>query len=98
MSFWTPDAKETGFMASREAKERQPTWVDADAEEFTDIVEVVSKEVDGQYFTGIRFYDSVSTVVLWGKLDMRPVFRRALAMLDAHYSKKPPYKADVEGT
>lgn len=85
------------------------------AEEMTDKVEIISKTVDGQQFTGVRFYlelpvttqmpnggvtihkgpfmhrpgdDDSSAVTFWGKHDLRDVLRKALAMLDEHYSKR----------
>jgi len=83
------------------------------AEEMTDRVEIVSKEVEGQRFTAVRFYlelpctvpssngepamnvrgpfihrpgdDDSAAVTFWGKRDLRPMLRKALALLDAHY-------------
>lgn len=78
------------------------------AEEMTERVEIISKEVEGQKFTGCRFYlelpvthgqmqmrgpfihregdDDSSAVTFWGKQDLRHVLRKALALLDEHYS------------
>lgn len=88
------------------------------AEEMTDRVEIVAKEIDGRNFTGCRFYlelpcnpynartglhaaesvrgpfihrpgdDDSAAVTFWGKQDLRPVLRKALALLDAHYATK----------
>ena len=98
------------------------------AEEMTELVEIISKEIDGHAFTGLRFYlalpvsyikdgscpmgrpancedvkqadhyqapfihrpgdDDSSAVTFWGKRDLREVFRKALAMLDDHYSSR----------
>jgi len=33
--------------------------------------------------------DDSSAVTFWGKRDMRPMLRRALALLDQHYASKP---------
>lgn len=80
------------------------------AEEITDRVEIVPKTIEGQTFTGLRFYletpvsvgngsqvrgpfihrpgdDDSSAVTFWGKQDLRPVLRKALAMLDRHYER-----------
>ena len=90
------------------------------AEEMTDKVEIISKEIEGHKFTGLRFYlelpvalatpptklggqigvahvsgpfvhrpgdDDSSAVTFWGKQDLRVVLRKALDMLDEHYSK-----------
>lgn len=89
------------------------------AEEMTDRVEIISKEVEGHTFTAVRFYlelpctipapppffasdpatvnvsgpfihrpgdDDSAAVTFWGKRDMRPLLRKALALLDAHYA------------
>lgn len=100
------------------------------AEEMTDRVEIISKEIEGQVFTGLRFYlelpasfvpdpqspdsgdnerpatindtvqakhyqapfihrpgdDDSAAVTFWGKRDLREVLRRALVLLDKHYS------------
>ena len=95
------------------------------AEEMTDRVEIVSKEIDGHKFTGLRFYlelpvtipeervlvnegpnevvrrparnvsgpfihrpgdDDSAAVTFWGKQDLRTMLRKALKMLDDHYS------------
>ena len=98
------------------------------AEEMTDRLEIISKEVEGHTFTGLRFYlelpasfvkdgscpmgrpatrkdesqavhyqapfihrpgdDDSSAVTFWGKRDLREVLRKALAMLDEHYSAR----------
>jgi len=85
------------------------------AEEMTDRVEIVTKEVDGHSFTAVRFYlelpvrtqlphggftehrgpfihregdDDSSAVTFWGKQDLRPALRKALALLDEHYAKR----------
>lgn len=71
------------------------------AEEMTERVEIISKEIDGQKFTGLRFYlelpvfdgregprpgdDDSSAVTFWGKQDLRVVLRRALDLLNSHY-------------
>ena len=79
------------------------------AEEMTDRVELVTKDIEGQTFTAVRFYlelpatvggeqyqgpfihrpgdDDSSAVTFWGKRDLRPVLRKALALLDAHYGE-----------
>jgi len=71
------------------------------AEEMTDRVELITKEVEGNQFTAIRFYlelpatvggvqhqapfmhrpgdDDSSAVTFWGKQDLRPLLRKALA-------------------
>lgn len=88
------------------------------AEEMTDRIEIIAKEIDGLTFTGCRFYlylpvtgvnpgtgfdhdevvqrrgpfihrpgdDDSAAVTFWGKRDLRPVLRKALELLDAHYS------------
>ena len=83
------------------------------AEELTDRVELITKEVEGNEFTAIRFYlalpvtmpnevgppfqargpflhrpgdDDSAAVTFWGKRDMRPLLRKALALLDIHYA------------
>lgn len=83
------------------------------AEEMTDRVELITKEIDGHSFTAVRFYmylpvaesigpdgirhvrgpflhgpgdDDSAAVTFWGKRDMRPLLRKALALLDAHYA------------
>jgi hypothetical protein len=86
------------------------------AEEMTERIEIISKEIDGQTFTGLRFYlelpvtigqytggdgylptikgpfvhrpgdDDSSAVTFWGKQDLRSVLKKALEMLDQHYS------------
>lgn len=85
------------------------------AEEMTDRVEIIEKVVDGESFTGLRFYlelpvttevpsggmtihkgpflhrpgdDDSSAVTFWGKQDLRAVLRKALDMLDSHYSQR----------
>lgn len=80
------------------------------AEEMTDRVEIVTKEVEGQPYTAVRFYlalpatvdgkqyqgpfihrpgdDDSSAVTFWGKRDLRPLLRLALALLDEHYSAR----------
>ena len=113
------------------------------AEEMTQKVSIISKVIDGQEFTGLRFWlelpvtigghganrgdgtypplgahrsvdgteevfppingkvaqvagpfihregdDDSSAVTFWGKRDLREVLKKALAELDAHYSKK----------
>lgn len=85
------------------------------AEEMTDRVEIISKTINGQEFTGLRIYlelpvtipatvgtgymvhrgpfmhspddDDSSAVTFWGKQDLRVVLRKALDMLDEHYSR-----------
>jgi hypothetical protein len=105
------------------------------AEEMTDRVEIVRKEIDGHEFTAVRFYlelpastwkyavgqpvdprhpgamdpqthkdevlqikgpfvhrpgdDDSSAVTFWGKRDLRPLLRQALALLDEHYKDAP---------
>jgi hypothetical protein len=82
------------------------------AEEMTERVEIVTKEVSGEKFTAVRFYlelpvtvpvnngvtihkgpfihkpgdDDSSAVTFWGKQDLRPLLRKALALLDEHYA------------
>jgi len=56
MSFWTPDAKEDAFMASRKAEEKRQMRVNVYAEETTDRIEIISKTINGTTFTGLRFY------------------------------------------
>lgn len=79
------------------------------AEEMSGRVEIISKEIDGHTFTGLRFYlelpvtmqngqqvsgpflhrpgdDDSAAVTFWGKRDLRIELRRALELLDAHYS------------
>ena len=80
------------------------------AEEMTDRLEIIAKEIDGHKFTALRFYlelpctvidknvsgpfihrpgdDDSAAVTFWGKQDLRIVLRKALAMLDEHYSRK----------
>ena len=73
------------------------------AEEMTDRIEIIGKEIEGQTFTGLRFYlelpvtirfvhrpgdDDSSAVTFWGKRDMRALLRKALAMLDDHYDPR----------
>lgn len=81
------------------------------AEEMTDRVELITKEIEGQAFTAVRFYlelpctdadgtrhkglfihrpgdDDSAAVTFWGKRDLRPVLRKALALLDAHYGDR----------
>lgn len=58
------------------------------AEEMTERIGIIEKEVDGGHrFTGLRFYmgDGNSAVTFWGKRDLREALRRALAVLDEHY-------------
>ena len=73
------------------------------AEEMTDRIEIISKEIEGQTFTGLRFYmklrsvkgpfhhrpgdDDSAAVTFWGKRDLRESLKLALDMLDAHYAK-----------
>ena len=89
------------------------------AEEMTDRVEIISKEIDGHVFIGLRFYlelpvtipaddnghayatprqaqgpfmhrhgdDDSAAVTFWGKRDLREMLRKALAMLDEHYTR-----------
>lgn len=79
------------------------------AEEMTDKVEIISKEIDGHSFTGVRFYlelpatvdgkqyqgpfihrpgdDDSSAVTFWGKRDLRDILKKALLILDDHYSQ-----------
>lgn len=81
------------------------------AEEMTDRVEIISKEINGREFTAIRFYlylpvtvdgcaysgpflhfpgdDDSSAVTFWGKQDLRPMLRKAIDLLDAHYRAAP---------
>ena len=91
------------------------------AEEMTERVEIISKEIDGLTFTAVRFYlelpatiprrtpgnpdgsdgptetvrgpfihrpgdDDSSAVTFWGKRDLRPLLKKALAILDEHYA------------
>lgn len=65
------------------------------AEEMTDRVEIVTKEADGQTFTGLRLYlelpvtaGASSAVTFWGKHDLRDVLWKMLAELDAHYTAR----------
>jgi hypothetical protein len=80
------------------------------AEEMTDRVEIISKEIEGQRFTGVRFYlelpatvdgrqyrgpfthqpgdDDSSAVTFWGKTDLRETLRKALVLLDEHYTAR----------
>lgn len=80
------------------------------AEEMTDRVDLIEKNVDGSTFTAIRFYlelpatvdgkqyqgpfmhrpgdDDSSAVTFWGKRDLRPLLRNALALLDEHYRQR----------
>lgn len=89
------------------------------AEEMTDRIEIIGKEIDGHTFTGLRFYlelpvtlpthpadeeprhvsgpfihrpgdDDSAAVTFWGKRDLREVLRKALAMLDDHYTAREP--------
>lgn len=88
------------------------------AEEMTDRVEIISKEIDGHEFKAVRFYlelpvtetvagvhhqikgpfihrpgdDDSAAVTFWGKKDLRPLLRQALALLDEHYAEaeRPP--------
>ena len=77
------------------------------AEEMTDRVEIIGKEIEGQQFTGLRIYlelpvtipsgqlsgpfihhpgdDDSAAVTFWGKRDLRPLLKKALALLDEHY-------------
>lgn len=90
------------------------------AEELTDRIEIITKVIDGQKFTGLRIYlelpvalatppaklgeqpgiahisgpflhrpgdDDSSAVTFWGKRDLRKILRKALTMLDQHYSE-----------
>lgn len=95
------------------------------AEEMTNRVEIISKEVEGRTFTAVRFYlelpvtvpnelipgevrqikgpfihhpgdDDSSAVTFWGKSDLRPMLRRALALLNAHYNDKEEETTDVK--
>lgn len=89
------------------------------AEEMTDRVEIIGKEIDGRTFTGCRFYlelpatengvqhrgpfihrpgdDDSSAVTFWGKRDLRPLLRKALALLDEHYAApQQPTPAEPE--
>jgi hypothetical protein len=80
------------------------------AEEMTDRLEIIGKEIEGHRFTGLRFYlelpatvngqqhqgpfmhhpgdDDSSAVTFWGKRDLRTALRKALAMLDDHYTQR----------
>jgi len=100
------------------------------AEEMTDRVEIIKKNVGGHDFTAVRFYlelpasfvpdpvigdgalrpasikdtvqadqmkapfihhpgdDDSSAVTFWGKRDLRPMLRKALALLDEHYAER----------
>lgn len=98
------------------------------AEEMTDRVEIIEKEVEGNKFTAVRFYlalpasfihsnagmdkrpatvedtaearqyqapfihrpgdDDSAAVTFWGKRDLRPLLRKALALLDEHYGQR----------
>jgi hypothetical protein len=87
------------------------------AEEMTDRVELIEKEVEGNKFTAVRFYlelpatgpdgtqhkapfmhrpgdDDSSAVTFWGKTDLRPMLRKALALLDPLYASCGHRKAD----
>lgn len=78
------------------------------AEEITNRVELVVKEVEGQQYTAIRFWlelpatgpdgtqhrgpfihrpgdDDSSAVTFWGKRDLLPALRKAVALLEGHY-------------
>lgn len=55
------------------------------AEEMTDRIEIISKEIDGHNLTGLRFYDDSSAVTFWGKRDLRSLLVRALELLEDHY-------------
>lgn len=70
------------------------------AEEMTARIQIICKVIDGQVFTGVRFYlgfpfvhrkgdDDSSAVTFWGKKDLRCQLKKALKLLDRHYSKKP---------
>jgi hypothetical protein len=88
------------------------------AEEMTNRIEIIGKEIDGHRFTGLRFYlelpvtigqvglgapdtelkqvkgpfihrigdDDSAAVTFWGKRDLREMLRKAITMLDDHYS------------
>lgn len=84
------------------------------AEELTDRVDLVVKEVEGERFTAVRFWlalpvttgsgpstlqvkgpfihrpgdDDSSAVTFWGKRDLIPLLRKALDLLETHYSER----------
>lgn len=88
------------------------------AEELTDRVEIISKQIEGREYTAVRFYlylpatqvhsnggkvvleqhrgpflhrpgdDDSSAVTFWGKQDLRKLLKKALKLLDKHYTKK----------
>lgn len=71
------------------------------AEEQTGDVEIIEKTINGQVFTGVRFYlkspeelhknendDDRSAVTFWGKKDLHKVLYTALTLLGNHYSDK----------
>ncbi len=104
------------------------------AEEMTDRVEIISKEIEGQEFTGLRIYlelpastykyavgepvkinvtprthkdevlqirgpfihhpgdDDSAAVTFWGKRDLRPLLKKALALLDDYYDTDAGYE------
>lgn len=90
------------------------------AEEMTDRIEIIEKEIDGHKFTALRFYlelpathpvtgenvqgpfihrpgdDDSAAVTFWGKKDLRAVLRKALAMLDEHYAKRPSFPETID--
>lgn len=97
------------------------------AEEMTDRVEIITKTIDGQDFTGLRIYlelpvtqqretplggrfteqvrgpfmhrpgdDDSAAVTFWGKRGLREVLKKALAMLDEHYTKTEGIPASWE--
>lgn len=70
------------------------------AEEMTKRIAIVSKKIDGRWYTGLRFYlgfpfmhrkgdDDSSAVTFWGKRDLRKLLKKALKMLDKHYENQP---------
>lgn len=106
------------------------------AEEMTDRIQIITKEIEGTTFTGLRIYlelpasfvpdgekgmraatvqdetqaahfqapfihhpgdDDSSAVTFWGKRDLRDVLRKALKLLDDHYSKPAAEKGGPGG-
>ncbi len=76
--------------------------VNISAEEMTDRVEIISKQIDGQTFTGLRLYlelpasfihhpgdDDSAEITFWGKTDLRETLKVMMAELDKHYANRP---------
>ncbi|MGJ5000531.1 hypothetical protein ACQR10_04355 [Bradyrhizobium sp. HKCCYLRH2060] len=75
-------------------------------------IEIITKEIEGHAFTGLRIYlelpatvdgqqyqgpfihrpgdDDSAAITFWGKRDLRVTLRRALELLDAHYTPRHP--------